>query len=81
MIDPSKDVHDRLVVHPRRLEDRINDPLVREDNIVGERRMEGPLRGTDGLRSMEECISRICSVFSAFCASRDSVRGCWICHG
>ena len=56
MIDLSKDSHDRLVIHLRRLEDRMNDPFVGEENIVGERRLEGKLRATGRLRTGNECI-------------------------
>ena len=59
MIDLSKDVHDRSVIHLRRLEDRMDHPFVGEDNIVGERCLEGTLRATDGLRTGSEWISWI----------------------
>ena len=79
-IDLSKDAHDSLVVHFRRLEDHMDDPLVGEDNIIDERRLEGTLRATDGLRAGWECISWICLVSGAFCASRRDRECGWVWH-
>ena len=55
MIDLSKDAHDNLVIHLRRLEDCIDDRFIRKHNVVGERLLEGSLRGADGLRAGVEC--------------------------
>ena len=59
----------------------MDDPLVGEDNIVGERRLEGTLRVIDGLRTGS--ISWICLyiMFRAFCAGRDRERCGWVWHG
>ena len=56
MIDLSKDAHDRLVVPLRRLEDCIDDRFLRKHNVVGERLLEGSLRGTDRLRADSKWI-------------------------
>ena len=71
LIDFSKDAHDGLVVHLRRLEDCIDDRFIRKHNIVGERLLEGTLRRTDGLRADSEWIQWIHSVLGTFGASKD----------
>jgi hypothetical protein len=70
MIDLSKDVHDSLVVHLRRLEDCMDDRFIRKDNVVGERLLEGTLRGTDGLRAGSECSIESVGVAAFACEQR-----------
>ena len=50
-IDLGEDVHNSLVVHLRRLENCIDDRFIRKHNVVGERLLEGSLRGTDWIRA------------------------------
>ncbi|SRR5258706_735043 len=66
MIDLSKDAHDCLVVHLRRLEDCMDDRFIRKHNGVGERLLEGTLRRTDGLGADSEWIQWIRPVSGMF---------------
>ena len=81
IIDLGKDVNDSLVVHLRRLEDRMDDRFIRKHNVVGERRLEGSLRRTDGLRARIECGRRFVRCFGMPCVREDAVRCCWVRHG
>ena len=79
IIDLGKDVDDSLVVHLRRLEYRRDDCFTRKHNIVGERLLEGSLRGTDGLRAGKECARGVFQCSGMFCAREDGVRCCrWV---
>ena len=71
MIDLSKNAHDSLVVHLRRLEDCMDDRFIRKHNVVAERLLEGSLRGTDRLRADSKWIQWIYSVLGTFGASND----------
>ena len=67
MIDLGEDVHDSLVIHFRRLQDCIDDRFIRKHNVVGERLLEGSLRGTDGLRAEMQCTRRFFRCSGMFC--------------
>ena len=56
MIDLGKDVHDDLVVYLGGLKNRMHDCFVGEDDVVGERLLEGTLGRTNRLRAGCECI-------------------------
>ena len=81
MIDLGEDVHDSLVVHFRRLEDCIDYRFIRKHNVVGERLLEGSLRGTDGLRAEMQCTRGFVRCSGMFCAREDGVRHCLVRHG
>src|SRR5258706_13926939 len=80
-IDLGKNVHDSLVVHLRRLEYCMDDCFICKHNVVGERLLEGTLRGTDGLRAGIECICGFVRCSGVCCVRKDAVRCCWVRHG
>ena len=81
MIDLDKDVHDSLVVHLRRLEYRTDDCFTRKHNVVGERLLEGSLRGADGLRAGVECTGGFVRCPGMFGSCEDAVRCYWVRYG
>ena len=81
MIDLSKHVHDSLVVHLRRLEYCIDDRFIRKRKVVGERLLEGSLRGADGLRAGVECTGGFVRCPGMFGSCEDAVRCYWVRYG
>src|SRR5258706_1610791 len=81
IIDLGKDVHNSFVVHLRRLEYHMDDCFIHKHNVVGERPLEGTLRGTDGLGAGIECSHGFVQCPSMCCVREDVVRCCWVRHG
>ena len=55
--------------------------FIRKHDVVGERLLEGSLRGTDRLRAGIECTRGLVRCSSIFCAREDAIRCCWVRHG
>ena len=81
LIDLGKDVRDILVFHLRRLEDRLDDRLVGEDHVVGERLLEGTLRRIGRLRGNTECRPKSVRCSSLLRFRKDTWRCGWVWCG